>query len=907
VATLPAAPARLLRRPVAVFAVALVAAIAATASQIGISARAEITSQINAHWRGAYDLLVRPEGARLDLEQTGGLVEPNFVGLSRAGGITTSGLEAIRAVPGVALAAPISWVGLLTTPTTAPSIEISRVPSRPTLYRAALVISTSDGLTDRLVLSDAVTILIGPPDQPGDPPIVISSAGNVVLGQLSDGRWTAEINAGHSVPQIQSPIIAVDPVAERELLGAAGSFLDPLVQLEDRDPLMVGTTDPRIVLDGYQQGTQIAAMQQEGGRALTRPVLPVLVSSQTYAPVRVSVTVNQIGQPLAVVPDRSGGDLAALQEAQREAGSDLTLVGSNAMDWADSMRALRLNGIGVPWPGTDLVGTSVPAFLSGTEYRALLASRPVYQPWPGTPVRPQAPAFRIEPQGPVPPGGPMATDWTTPGADTSEAQVGQEQAYRSLREVPIPVAAGFGSPSAVDAPYVFAPVGEYDLNALELPHDPLDYVPFGAYDPPDATLIGDGSNANRTPLSPTLNPAGLLAVPPMAIADIRAAELLRGNAPIDAVRVRVSEITDYGPDALARVAKVAGGIAALGFDVDVVAASSPQVVAIYVPEYDLQATPATDLGWVEQHWTTLGAAPRVERGLTETNLALLILAILGFAVVAATVELVSATARAKEAAILAALGWRRDRVIRWQSSESAVAGVAAAALAALAWAATGRHDLVGLAVAGSAGLMFLGFGLIGALLAHPRQAGEGGLIPRSAGPTVSGPRSYALRSVLARPGRSIAIAVGVALSAGVIAPAVAVLSEVGSRVGPTTLASALSERLEPYQLGLIGLVATSALGCAALVFRVDARSRRREFTILIATGWSSATRGSALRWMRILLGVPAALLAALVAAALAGPIGAGSAQPQVLAGLGGLLGFVATVIAGRIGQLGNEA
>jgi hypothetical protein len=902
---LPPAPARLVRRHVALVALVLVSLVAAASSQIGTSARAQITAQINAHWRGAYDILVRPAGARLALEATGGLVEPNFVGLTgRRGGISLAELERIRGVVGVDLAAPIGWVGLISTPTTAPSIELTSYPPKPTLYSVVLSVVTSDGISERLVFSEVLKVLVAPPLKAGGPPIVVSDAGGVAILQLGPGKWAAEISAGHAIPQLQSPIIAVDPAAERQLLGSAGSFLDPLLAITDRDDLTVATTNPGVVLEGYDQGGQIAGMKQAGGAALSRPVLPVLVSSRAYAPVRISADVTQLGRPLDALPSLSEGDANAIESATELAGTGLTAIGQSTLDWSGTMRALRMNGIGVAWPGSQLVGSSVPAWVHGTFYRALLASRPRYAPAGSRPGS-DRPAFEISPQGPVGPGGPLASGWTSVGSGATDLKIGLEQSYRELSEVTVPVAAGYTSQSPLDAPYVMAPVGEYDLNSVDLPHDPLEYVPYGAYDPPDAQRVADGKGrlTSATPMNPTLNPAGLLSMSPMGIVDLHAAELLRGSAPIDAIRIRVAGITGYGQEALAAVARVAAAITALGLDVDIVAASSPQAVDVFVPAYEVGQSPAADLGWVEEHWTTLGAAPRVDQGLSDINLALLFLAILGFGIVAATTELATATARSREAGILAAIGWRRRRIIRWQAAESAVAGVMSFALAVLVWLAVGAQDPIGLAAAVTGGLAFASFGLLGAWLAQPGSAGHRGLVPARRVLSVTGPRTYALRSILSRPARTLVVVVGGALTASIIAPAALLITQTTQRVGPTALATALSGSLAPYQFGLLACVGGAAFVCAAIMSRVDITSRRREMQILEATGWTSRDRLRVLDWARIYVALPAAVLAGIAAGLLAAPLLGPGANVTVSAGIGVGLGFAITLVAGRVGQL----
>ena len=457
----------------------------------------------------------------------------------------------------------------------------------------------------------------------------------------------------------------------------------------------------------------------------------------------------------------------------------------------------------------------------------------------------------------------------------------------------------------MDQPYVLAPIGEYDLNTLALPHDPLDYVPYGAYDPPDTTLIADASGhlVPPTAMSPTLNPTGLLSVPPMGIVDIHAAEQLRGPAPIDAVRVRVAGITDYGPEALAKVERVAAAIADLGLDVDIVAASSPQTVDVYVPEYNLDTSPASDLGWVEQHWTTLGAAPRVEHGLSDTNLTLLLLSVVGLIVVVGSAELITASVRVREAGILDALGWQRRQIIAWQATESAVAGLTTMTLGLVVWLLVGRRDPLGLVVAAFAGMSFVLFGLFGAVAAQRAgRALKSSSGWRPAGPPVAGLRSYAWRSVAARPWRSLTVVVGIALSAAVIAPAAALIMVVGVRIGPTALAVALSDRLQPYQFALIGLIAASALTCAFLAMRVDLGSRRREFILLATAGWTSGRTARMLSWSRVFVAIPAAVLAGILAGLLAGPIVGTNVSLPAVVSLGAIVAFTTTYVFGRLAR-----
>src|SRR5574340_41786 len=144
---LPSALVRLGRDRLALGSLLLITALALGAAQANAGAQVALTGAVDAHWRGAYDLLVRPKGSATPSAPTAGMVEPDFL-VENAGakGISLDQLAAIRALPGVALAAPISVVGYVTSSALAPETDILVPPAEPTIYRLTLTVTTSDGL-----------------------------------------------------------------------------------------------------------------------------------------------------------------------------------------------------------------------------------------------------------------------------------------------------------------------------------------------------------------------------------------------------------------------------------------------------------------------------------------------------------------------------------------------------------------------------------------------------------------------------------------------------------------------------------------------------------------------------------------------------------------------------------------
>jgi hypothetical protein len=74
------------------------------------TAQLRTVGKVSANFRPAYDILVRPKGARTALESKTGTVQPDFLS-GIYGGITMAQYHQIQQVPGVQVAAPIAMVG----------------------------------------------------------------------------------------------------------------------------------------------------------------------------------------------------------------------------------------------------------------------------------------------------------------------------------------------------------------------------------------------------------------------------------------------------------------------------------------------------------------------------------------------------------------------------------------------------------------------------------------------------------------------------------------------------------------------------------------------------------------------------------------------------------------------------
>lgn len=100
-----------------------------------------VDQDLTRFWRTTYDILVRPPDSRLPVEEEYGLVEANHLS-GIAGGITAAQYEAIKAIPGVEVAAPIAMLGYVMEQ--APLDNFSRPPDGAYVLEVAL--SSDDGM-----------------------------------------------------------------------------------------------------------------------------------------------------------------------------------------------------------------------------------------------------------------------------------------------------------------------------------------------------------------------------------------------------------------------------------------------------------------------------------------------------------------------------------------------------------------------------------------------------------------------------------------------------------------------------------------------------------------------------------------------------------------------------------------
>ncbi|MEV5767491.1 FtsX-like permease family protein [Micromonospora sp. NPDC052213] len=848
------------------------------------TSRLDVTGAVERNTEAAYDILVRPKGARTPLEAERRLVQPNYLS-GLFGGITMAQYEQVKAVTGVDVAAPIAMLGYSTAPVPTPldltgavdrSLDrqvirvdprfvaergLSGAPGRsryvyvtthPLIYPRSDVFHSADstpytdgrsypwadmcGPSPREVLPDGRTRPVCDPRYALGSPGAYSEREEwslVAVRLLPDGRF----EAGQGV----FPDGGTGPSSTSDRLRIAVSLTVPLLlaavdpAAEDR---LVGLGGA--VVDGRALGPDDTTTVRRTGSAEMLNV-PVLATSTPFVDeeLRVSFTRLPAARP-------AGVELDALEPALRR-GPELP-AGEARHDVAAGWRTRLAAGLS-------------PAGCCFGQLQAMVQAGPTrYDRLPDGTLRVGAlPAADPEVYGDQFTFNPFPRPW-----------LAEDTGARSLRKLPLKK----GVPGELYRGW--RAVGVFDPEKLTGFSD-LGRVPLETYEPPSA----QGADARSRdalggrPLEPGGNPAGHLSAPPLLLTSLDSVPTLlagggspQAKAPISAIRVRVADVGGYNERAAEQIRLVAERIAQVtGLDVDITLGSSPTPQAVELPAGSF-GRPALRL---TENWSALGVASVITKAVDRKSVALFVLVLVVCALFLGNAVAAAVRDRRSELAVLACLGWPARRIGALILGEVAALGLAAGllslALAIPLGAALGidvgwRRAALAVPVAL---LLALVAGLTPALRAaraHPAAA----LRPAVATARwVRRPRTLAglaLANLARTPGRTLlgagALAIGVAALTLVAAAGYAFRGAiVGSLLGDTV---SLSVR----GADTMAAVATVLLGAAAVadVLYLNIRDRAAELATLRAVGWSDAALGRLIGYEGLALGLLGAVTGA---------------------------------------------
>lgn len=910
-------------------AVALVCALLVAVTSFSVltgtadTQRVNLTGTVTANSRGAYDLLVRPAGARGRLETSGGLVSSTALsGLT--GGITTAQWKKIAALPGIDVAAPVAVVGYALPRMLLP-VDVSKAltpGASQQLLRVTPVHTSENGLTqipgDESYVYVSDRPMHGVDSHGGSPDEVRPGGARNICAPVSTYQ---DSTTGEMVPQMVELFCGstnADNTYNLPDLAAAARVTDPddnhssaptgTTLVNWSFPYLIEAVDPaseaRLAgldkavtsgsyLSGHEPERKSGTYAQKEGSADAAPGndawhdIPVLMSDRTSMD-------EQIRFDLTRMPDdaaarvAAGDDLAQLQ--QELPAQHGTPAGSVTMDAQDAYGTL-LGTMRDVAAGKIRKGPLWQAGVSpvlGAYYSAL-------------PVR-YAPASAADAHGlsqltaePVPGLGHLSGIDADPTdlRDTSVRRLTNHQApqFQVANSVRLDM------------------VGEFDPGKLRGLTSGLGAVPMETYFAPQATGTDAASRTalGDKPLLPNGNIGNLLSVPPSMITTLDAlpyltdpdyflnsspAQGVNRKAPISVVRVRLDGT--LGIDALSREkARLAAQRIhdATGLDVDITMGSSPTPVAVTDPAGRFGRPKLT----LDEMWSKKGVAAAVVAAVDRKSLIVFFLVLAVCALFVAGATSAAVRARRTELAVLACVGWPARSLFALVLYEvmalGAAAGVAGAALSLPLGHLMDVHVGYGRAALAIPAALAL------AAVAAARPAWQAARAHPGAAvaPAVSAPRrrtritgvvSLGLANLRRVPGRALLGTAALAIGVSALVALAGISSAFHGAVTGTLLGDAVSLQVRGSDYAAATIAALLGAATVADVLYLNIRERADEYALLHATGWHDGAIG------RLVLSEAAAM------AAVGALLGAGAALVALRVFAGALSGALVLLAAG---------
>lgn len=585
---------------------------------IGLSEtnKGTIVDTLQQRWSASYDIVVRPEGTRSVTEEKK-LLEPNYLsGLS--GGISIEQYEAIKDIPGVEVAAPIAMIGYADYQVDYGQVEL---PGEG-LYRKRITTSVHNGITDDMESYSSYF--------PYDVWDIMDKGGEYGVGAPN---MDFMVN-GHFL------LAGIDPEQEAKLVGLDEAIID------------LGTSR-------YFSDNDTYYFREETNKFYE---FPIIVNQNSFVDKVESITFERLNIDI----NQENAD--DIMESVKENGGDQYLdtiegevIDTFSVTGEEAFQTFVGQMTGVDWNTGEIIvleeeakddsqmlspnngyQTGIVYKPSPVEFREI--SRPYADRWPYT--------YQVVP------------------VQNGEDTVGLYRNTESFRE-PVLMEEDF-----VDLPRIKPSwIGFYDPSNLNISKDPTTELPMETYRPASAELVMDTEGNPVNPpkqLKPTGDPYNFLSDPPGMLTTIEAAEMLLGDEPISAIRIKVAGVTDLSDESQALLEQIAAEIEnRTGLITDITLGSSPQLALTYVPGLNGQ----DDLGWIQQPWVNIGSSISIFRE-TKVSFSGVVASVIAVAVVYVWASgIVSLLARRKEFAVLLSIGWRPSQLSRLLFLESSIIGV----------------------------------------------------------------------------------------------------------------------------------------------------------------------------------------------------------------------------------------
>nr|WP_139189831.1 hypothetical protein [Evansella caseinilytica] len=489
--------------------------------------------------RGSYDILLRPPDSRIPIEEKLGLVEENYLGIGD-GGITLEQWQSVLQREDVEVAAPVAAVGLFTAP------EITyQLPERKQPLRYEVVAMTTDGVEEYVMGPPVVAYSI--PHEAGYEGYAVfveDSLVNVFMGKYPSFK----------LPPSYHQVVAIDVEQEQALTGIDFTQLD---------------------------------YREEGFGPEDFLEIPILSLENKTAPIKTFLQIDELNV--------NNDDLFHLMEKFNLSDiNDFSYLSYRNFDLnVQVMEEMeKLEVVSSEHYQIDFSQAVTPFYdnFLFTDEEYLLHTYAdkedfEHELWGTINYYSQESSYYLSP-----------VNYRLNGEKISIKLAGTEPisgvpVYRTLEKVSHYTRDESGIEVIEGQGIYFNHVGDFELNEDD---EVLAASPLGIYGIHEAYLSSDKNKQ----LQPTAVPGSFISTPAHGMISIDWAEQLKGNAPIDAIRVKVAGIDGYDEASAAKIRDIAQEFSDQGFTVDIVAGASYQWL-----EIDVEG-----IGQVVQPWTTLGAA-----------------------------------------------------------------------------------------------------------------------------------------------------------------------------------------------------------------------------------------------------------------------------------------------------------
>jgi hypothetical protein len=890
-----------------------------------------VRATLKKNFRGAYDILVRPQGSFTPLERSEQLVRDNYLS-GIYGGITMRQYRRIEHLPGVEVAAPIANLGT-TFVDASVVLRLHRYidHARDQLFRVRFSWRSQRGLS-RYPGSDeylyATRRRVGPGR--GGAPLVtdpVDGRGDQVCNGYDDTEpleyrpfvpgnssflWCATSNRASALSPDQTP----------ESLEQASVVFDFML------PVNVAAIDPvqeaklvdlnRAVVSGhYLKASERPSMWRDPYHSPWLRI-PVLAASRSLVDERLEATIERLVPP---------------------AGTDVPgMVGAGSCGGSDTPAQGNCNNPNTP-NGSTPIEPGPPGRRQATAYRFLSRLRGVRlrvvsfppqrfytaalrrQPWVLGYWRGAAPRYsRLGPTTlePLPARNPQTTwvnTFTSESGFFDQPTDNLDVQFRRLSEtIGRDGGLGNGGPYSEARIPLLRTVGRFD--PARLPgFSPLSRVPLETYYPPALEPADARTRAllRGKSLLPSQNVGDYIQQPPLLLTNFSGLRALlsparfeqissrQAGAPISVVRVRVARVKGLDRLSQQRIKTVAQLIHnRTGLAVDVTAGSSPTPITIDLPAGRFGRPPLS----LTEDWVKKGAAVTYLRALDRKDLALFALVLVVCVIFLLNGALAAVRARRAELGTLLTLGWSRGAVFRAVLGELALVGLIAGAAGAGAAAAfvAGLHLALPLTRALYVLPIALGLFLLGgfvpawqAMRSSPLDALRPPVRARHRGRGVNSLSALAYVNLTRLPLRTALGAAGLAIGVAALTVLVAIERGFQGTLVGTLLGNAVSLQVRGPDFVAIGLTIALAAVSAADVLYLNLRERAAEFVTLETSGWSLVQLTRVVVLEAAALALLAAVAGAVIGIAVGGPLLGVPYAPLLLAAL--IAGAVAIAAA----------